>query len=113
MNMLKYKDYIGIFEYYPDDREFHGRVLGIRDVVHFSGESVKELEQALADSVEDYLEFCKNIGKAPEKPCSGKLMLRLSPDLHRQAETAAKASGKSLNAWMSEAIAQRLAKEVR
>jgi predicted HicB family RNase H-like nuclease len=113
MNAMQYKEYTGFFEFEPDDEMFHGTVVGIRDVVHFCGSSVVELKTALADSVEDYLEFCKNIGKAPEKPCSGKLMLRLSPDLHRQAETAAKASGKSLNAWMTEAIAQRLAGEAR
>ena len=104
MNMLKYKNYVGAFEYYPDDREFHGRVLGIRDVVHFSGISVDELEHALADSVEDYLEFCRNTGKEPEKPCSGKFILRIPPEIHRLAETAAKISGKSLNAFAAEAL---------
>ncbi len=104
MNMLKYKNYIGVFEYYPDKREFHGRVLGIRDVVHFSGISVDELEQSLADSVEDYIEFCRNTGKEPEKPCSGKFILRVPPEIHRLAETAANISGKSLNAFAAEAL---------
>jgi len=102
MNILKYKGYT--FEYYPDDREFHGRVLGIRDVLHFTGVSVDELEQALADTVEDYLEFCHNSGKKPEKPCSGKFILRISPEVHRLAETAAKISGVSLNSFAADAL---------
>lgn len=76
MNVLKYKDWSGTFEYEPDDDCFHGRVLGIRDVVHFTGRSVDELKQALADSVEDYLDACRAVGKPPEKPYSGKILVR-------------------------------------
>jgi len=83
---------------------FHGRVLGIRDVVHFSGASVEELKQALADSVEDYLEACASIGKEPERPHSGTLTLRISPELHTAAATAAIAQDLSLNAWIAQTI---------
>lgn len=103
-NILKYKEYVGVFEYYPDDHEFHGRVMGLRDVVHFSGTSVEELEQSLADSVEDYIEFCRETGKEPEKPYSGKFVVRISPEVHRLADQAAKATGKSLNAFAAQAL---------
>lgn len=111
MNVLRYKDWMGSFEYEPDDEAFHGRVLGIRDTVHFSGRSVDELEEALADSVEDYLELCASIGKTPEKPYSGKVMVRAPEEVHRLADQAAAATGKSLNAFAVEAI-ERAAREV-
>ncbi len=111
MNVLKYKDWLGSFEYEPEDDAFHGRVLGIRDTVHFSGRSVDELKQALAESVEDYLELCESVGKAPEKPYSGKVLVRAPEEVHRLADQAAAAKGQSLNAFAVEAI-DRAAKEV-
>lgn len=109
--MMTYKGYIGVFEFQPDDAEFHGRVIGIRDVVHFSGRSVADLQQALADSVEDYLEFCAKLGKSPEKPYSGQFRLRVNPDVHRLLAEAARAKGQSLNEFVAEA-ARRAAEEV-
>lgn len=104
MNFMKYKDFIGEFEYDQEARIFHGRVVNIQDVVTFEGCSVEELEVALADSVEDYLEFCQEMGKAPDKPFSGRFNVRLTPATHRLVATAAKAHGKSLNAFVSEAL---------
>jgi len=111
MNALNYKDWTGVFEYEPDDDCFHGRVIGIRDVVHFSGRSVEELRQALEDSVEDYLDACASVGKPPEKPYSGRFLVRTSAEVHRLAERAAAMSGKSLNAFAVEAV-ERAAREV-
>ncbi len=111
MNGLKYKDWTGVFEYEPDDDCFHGHVLGIRDVVHFSGRSVEELKQALADSVEGYLELCAGIGKTPEKPYSGRFLVRADAQVHRLAEQAAAMTGKSLNTFAAEAV-ERAAREV-
>lgn len=110
MNIMTYKGYTGTFEFIPDDDEFHGRVMGIRDIIHFSGSSVEELRQALADSVDDYLELCEQAGKTPEKPYSGQFRLRLSPEIHRLLAVAAKAKGKSLNEFVAEA-AEKAARE--
>ena len=104
MNILKYKDYVGVFEFDPDIKLFHGDVVGINDVVTFQGGSVSELEQALKDSVEEYLLLCKNTGKTPDKPYSGEIKLRLGPGLHRDVATAAAASGLSLNSWMKKVL---------
>jgi len=104
MNLMKYKEFIGEFEYDPEARIFHGRVVNIQDTVTFEGTSVEELEQALADSVEDYLEFCKEMGKAPDRPFSGRFNVRLTPTAHRLAAAAAKARGVSLNAFVAGAL---------
>lgn len=104
MNAFRYKGYVGAFEFEPGDDAFHGEVAGIRDVVHFTGRSVDELRQAFQEAVDDYVATCAEIGKNPEKPCSGRFMVRVSPEVHRLSETAAKATGKSLNTFAAEAL---------
>jgi predicted HicB family RNase H-like nuclease len=79
-----------------------------RDVITFQGTSVEELEQAFRESIDDYLEFCAERGEEPERPFTGRLMVRLSPELHRELYVEAKEEGKSLN----QLIAERLRKTV-
>jgi predicted HicB family RNase H-like nuclease len=102
--MMEYKGYLGAVEYDDDDRTFHGRVINIRDVITFEGDSVKDLSQAFRESVDDYLAFCKKRGEAPDKPFSGRFLTRMSPELHRQATVAAARDRKSLNAWLQEVV---------
>ena len=83
---------------------FHGEVINLRDVVTFQGETVKQLLKAFQDSIDDYLEFCKERGEAPEKPYSGKFMVRVEPELHKAVALRAKLSHKSLNAWIHDAL---------
>ena len=112
MNTIQYKGYLGTFEYDQDADIFHGEVVNLKDVVTFQGRSIDELKAALADSVEDYIDFCREEGEEPAKPYSGKLHLRLKPELHREAAAAAATSGKSLNAWISDTLTERV-KEAR
>ncbi len=100
--MLEYKGYVGTVE--ADDGIFHGRVAGLRDVVTFGGESFAEVEQAFRDSVDDYLAFCAERGEAPDRPHSGKILLRLTPQAHRRAALRAQAEGVSLNQWIARRI---------
>ncbi|WP_319765280.1 type II toxin-antitoxin system HicB family antitoxin [Maridesulfovibrio sp.] len=108
MNTIKYKGYLGKFDYDPDADIFHGEVINIKDVVTFQGRSIDELKSALAESVEDYLDFCSEEGEEPAKPYSGKLHLRIKPELHREAAAAAATSGKSLNSWITDALTDRV-----
>lgn len=102
--MMEYKGYLGRVEYDADAEIFHGEVINTRDVITFQGGNVKELKQALVDSIEDYLEFCEARGEEPERPFSGKFNLRLDPEVHRDAFIAAKKAGVSLNTWVASAI---------
>lgn len=99
--MMTYKGYTAKVEFDEDAMIFHGEVIGIRDVVTFQGKSVKELEKAFKDSVDDYLEFCKERGEKPDKPFTGKFVVRLRPDIHRKVYIAAKKSGESINTWLN------------
>jgi predicted HicB family RNase H-like nuclease len=106
MEILNYKGYAGDVEIDSEANILHGRVIDIRDLITFEGNTVEEIKQAFKDSVEDYLEFCAEIGKEPEKPYSGKLPFRTSPDRHRLIHLAATKMGKSINAWMDEVLTQ-------
>ena len=98
--MMEYKGYFGNVTFDADNDLFHGEVVGIRDVVTFQGRSVEELRQAFHDSVDDYLEFCRQRGEPPEKPLSGRFVLRISPELHRRVYALATKEGQSLNSWI-------------
>ena len=104
MNTMNYKGYTGKFEYDSDADLFHGEVLNLTDVITFQGRSIDELKEALAESAEDYLEFCAQQGKAPEKPFSGRFNVWLSPELHQRIASRAALSGKSINAWLNESL---------
>ena len=102
--MFNYKGYIGKIDYDDEAGIFHGEVINTRDVITFQGKSVSELKRALKDSVEDYLEFCRERGEDPDRPFSGKFVVRIPPEVHREAFLKAKSVGKSLNAWVTEVI---------
>lgn len=108
---MKYKGYHGHVTYDEEAKIFHGEVIGLRDVITFQGTSVEELEQAFQDSVDDYLDFCKDLKRAPEKPFSGKLMLRLPPEVHERAAYEAKCNGVSLNAWIKQIIQKTISSD--
>jgi len=102
--MLKYKGYAGLVEYDDEAGIFHGEVVDLKDVITFQGKSVEKLEQAFRESIDDYLEFCLERGEEPDKPFSGRLMLRLSTALHRKVYVTALQEGKSLNQWIAERL---------
>jgi predicted HicB family RNase H-like nuclease len=104
MSVLTYKGYQGCFEYDPEADFFHGQVVNLADIVTFQGRSIDELKEALAESVEDYLEFCRLKGKTPEKPYSGRFNVRLDPELHARLAIQAKIVDKSLNNLVAELL---------
>ena len=106
MKTMKYKGYAAHIEYSDEDCCFVGHIAGIRDVVGFHGESVGELRTAFEEAVDDYLETCSKIGREPQKSYSGKLMLRISPDIHAAVAIAAETSGKSINQLVAEILNQ-------
>lgn len=104
MNTMTYKGYAARIEYSDEDQCFIGHVAGINDVVGFHGESVAELRTAFEEAVEDYLTTCEQLNRAPQKPYSGRLMLRVSPEMHAAVAAAAQVSGKSINQWAADAF---------
>ena len=104
MNVMTYNGYLARIEYDPRDNIFVGHVLGVSDRISFHGESVDELGTRLHEAIDHYLDDCARTGRAPEKPASGKLMLRIRPEVHAAVGIAAAAAGKSINQWADEVL---------
>lgn len=104
MNTMTYRGYSARVEYDDEDGVFFGRIAGIRDGVSFHADTVADLKAAFHEAVEDYLETCVKLGKTPQKPYSGNIMLRVDPATHSKVAEAAELAGKSLNQWGEEVL---------
>lgn len=111
--MLTYKGYTGHLEVDIEAGILFGRVLDVRDVITFQGKTVEEAHQAFQDSIDDYLEFCEEIGESPEKPFSGKFHFRTTPETHRKITLAATQAGQSINSWMEKVLSEAADKVVQ
>ena len=105
MSVMLFKSYTARIEFDADDHIFVGRLAGITDIVTFHGVTVKELESAFKEAVNHYLAVSEETGIPPQKPYSGKLMLRMPPEVHAHAAMMAEAHGKSINQWAAEVLA--------
>ena len=102
---MEYKSYIGTVTFDEDAELFHGEVINLNDVITFQSDTVEGLKREFQASVDDYLKFCEERGERPDKPFSGKLTLRIDPDLHRELYIKSRKENKSLNSWIVEKLA--------
>lgn len=105
-NLLSYKNYNGTVEYSREDSCLFGKVVGVKSLLSYEGESAAELEQDFRRAVDAYLEDCQERGVQPEQPYKGTFNVRISPELHRNLAVYAMERGKSLNAVVEEAISR-------
>jgi predicted HicB family RNase H-like nuclease len=103
-NILEHKGYVGSVEFNADDKVFYGKILGIKDLVTFEGESVSELEHAFQEMIEDYLVTCKKLKKEPEKTYKGTFNVRISSEMHKKAALIASRKNISLNNFVKFAL---------
>ncbi|MBR0352199.1 MAG: type II toxin-antitoxin system HicB family antitoxin [Oscillospiraceae bacterium] len=103
-NMIEYKGYWTKVEFSAEDRVLYGKIEGIADLVNFECEDPGRVEEEFRQAVDDYLAFCRDLGKDPEKPYKGVFNVRVSPELHRRAAAAADSRGETLNAFVAQAI---------
>jgi predicted HicB family RNase H-like nuclease len=105
-NTMTYKGYTAIVGFSAEDECLVGHIAGINDVIGFHADSVEEIRKVFHETVDDYLATCAKIGREPNKPYSGKVTLRLPPELHAQLAVRAEANGSSLNNWLVSALSQ-------
>jgi predicted HicB family RNase H-like nuclease len=104
MKPMTHKGYFATVEFDAEDEIFWGRLAGINDVISFEADNVAGLKAAFHEAVDDYIAYCAEIGKSPDKPYSGKVMFRIAPEVHAKAARAAELAGKSLNQWAEEKL---------
>ncbi len=103
---MRYKGYEATVTYDEDARLLHGEVIGLKDIVTFQADCADDVEKEFHSSVDEYLIFCAEVGKKPEKPYSGKFLVRMTPEL--RSKIAIKA--KTLNVSENKLINQELEK---
>jgi predicted HicB family RNase H-like nuclease len=113
MNIMTYKGYMARVEFDATDGIFIGHIAGIADIIGFHADNVADLIRAFHEAVDDYVEACRSAGKSPNKPYSGKLMLRVSPETHASAALASQLAGKSLNQWGEEALRRQAERDLK
>ncbi len=112
MTIMTYKGYAATVDFDAEDLILVGKLAGIDDSISFHADDGKAFIAAFHEAVDDYVETCAKVGKAPQKPYSGKVMFRIDPAVHAQAALAAKMTGKSLNAWGEDALRAAAEKSV-
>ncbi len=108
-SILTYRGYAASVAFDATDRTFYGDVLDLADAIHFRGATVDELEAGFREAVDAYLEHCQEAGREPDRPYSGRIQLRIPPDVHRRAARTAADAGVSLNDLFVAAIEARIA----
>ena len=103
-NILEYKGYHAKIEFDSEDLVLRGKIEGIKDLVNFESADISTVEEEFHAAVEDYLEFCKDVGKEPDKEYKGTFNIRISPDLHKRLAIVAMQNGDTLNATVEKAI---------
>jgi predicted HicB family RNase H-like nuclease len=110
-DIIQYKSYYAEIHFSSEDEVFYGKLIGINDLVNFEADSVKGLKIAFAEAVEDYIDFCKEIKKTPEKTYKGSFNVRIPSELHRQAAIFASLKKVSLNDFVRYALDETISKE--
>lgn len=68
-NVLEYKGYHTKIEIGFEDGIFYGQIEGIRDFVNFMSdvnEGIPGIIREFHSAVDDYIDFCHEVGKQPE-----------------------------------------------
>jgi len=109
-NTIEYKGYIGSIEYSSEDKCFFGKLEMIDDLVTFEADNAQELEENFRNSVDEYLETCKTLGREPQKIYKGVFNVRIEPELHKRVYQEALKAGISLNSFVRQALSKEVSK---
>ena len=110
-NILEYKGYHTKVEFDSEECVLRGKIEGINDLVNFECEDIKRVEKEFHEAVDDYLEFCKEVGKEPDKEYKGTFNVRINPELHKRLANMAMKNGDTLNATVEKAIQEYVSEE--
>lgn len=101
---MEYKGYHTKVEIDIASGIIRGKIEGINDYVDFETKNISEIEHEFHEAVDSYLEFCKEIGKTPEKEYKGTFNIRISPEAHKKLALMAFKDDCSLNSEVEKAI---------
>jgi predicted HicB family RNase H-like nuclease len=102
---MTYKGYSATLEIDEEAGELFGRVQGTRHIITFQGETIAEARRSFEETIDAYLDSCRESGEEPDRPFSGKFVVRIAPELHRELARIAGGRGASLNEVVGEGLA--------
>ena len=105
---MEYRGYVGSVEFSEEDCVLFGKVLGIRSLISYEGETAKELLEDFHGAVDDYLTTCEKEGVEPEVAYKGSFNVRIGSELHRRAAVYALTHSQSMNSFIEEAVREKL-----
>lgn len=106
MRTVNYKGFQASVEF--DDGKLFVKVLHIDDLLVAQCDKASDAQAAAEELIDAYIADCEELGRPLTKPFHGSFNVRLSPETHRRAAMAAADEGVKLNAWMVEAVEEKL-----
>lgn len=106
MNILEINGVKAVISFDPEINMFRGEFVGLNGGADFYATDIEGLRREGQTSLKVFMEMCAEEGVSPYKKATERLNLRLSQDLHDKAVALARASGKSVNAWIADVIRQ-------
>jgi len=103
-NSLEYKGYIGTVEYSASDNVLFGKVIGVKSLISYEGDSIQSIREDFEGAIDDYLELCLKKNIEPEKTYKGSFNIRISPELHKTLALYAALRKQSLNMTIEKAL---------
>lgn len=103
-NIMEYKGYHTCVEFDAETCVLRGKIEGISDFVDFESSDPQKIDEEFHAAVDDYLTFCKTVGKDPDKEYKGTFNVRIAPVLHKKLAIMALREGESLNTTVERAI---------
>ena len=108
-NILSYNGYFGSIEFSLEDDCLFGSLIGMENgSMTYEGNTLNELKFRFEETVDIYLEHCRECGIEPQKPFSGLFSVRLNPSLHQMVAIKAKEKGISVNRFIKQALEHEL-----
>lgn len=108
-NNLEYKGYLGSVEYSKEDDCLYGKVIGIKGLISYEGDSLTQLKEDFQNAVDDYLAMCEKKKIQPEKAFKGSFNIRIGADLHRELALRAQTENMSINSFIKMILQKEVA----
>lgn len=106
---LEYKGYLGSVEYSKEDDCLYGKVIGIKGLISYEGDSLTQLKEDFQNAVDDYLAMCEKKKIQPEKAFKGSFNIRIGADLHRELALRAQTENMSINSFIKMILQKEVA----
>ncbi len=107
-NTMKIGGYHAVIQYDPEIELFRGEFIDLNGSADFYASDIEGLRREGETSLKVFLQMCEEKGIEPRKHFSGRFNVRIPRELHAEAVRAARASGKSLNQLVADALAHEV-----